>query len=54
MALKFGTPRPEVIDNLESAMDVLREHVCSIVYLWQEDAEELEEIRIMRLLWQGD
>jgi len=54
MALKFGTPRPAVFDDVESGVDAVRRLRCSVLYLWKEDADSLEGVRIIKLLWQGE
>jgi hypothetical protein len=54
MALKFGTPRPVVFDDIETADDAVLQLECSVLYLWKEDADSLDGIRIIKLLWQGD
>lgn len=54
MALKFGTPRPVVFEDVDSAADAVRRLRCSVLYLWKEDADSLDGFRIIKLLWQGD
>ena len=54
MALKFGTPRPAVFDDVDTAVDAVRRLRCSVLYLWKEDADSLEGVRIIKLLWQGE
>ena len=54
MALKFGTPRPAVFDDIETAADAVLQLECSVLYLWKKDADSLDGIRIIKLLWQGD
>ena len=54
MALKYGTPRPAVFDDIESAAEAVRRLQCSVLYVWAEDADSLDGVRIIKLLWQGD
>ena len=54
MALKFGTPRPAVFEDVDSAADAVRRLRCGVLYLWKEDADSLDGVRIIKLLWQGD
>jgi len=54
MALKYGTPRPAVFDDIDSAVDAVRRLECSVLYLWKEDADSLDGVRIIKLLWQGE
>ena len=54
MALKWGTPRPAVFDDIESAAEAVRRLQCSVLYVWAEDADSLDGVRIIKLLWQGD
>jgi len=54
LALKFGTPRPAELDNLDDVAGALQRSECGIVYLWQTDAERLVGVRMIKLLWQGE
>lgn len=54
MALKYGTPRPPVFDDVESAVEAVHRIECSVLYLWKKDADSLDGVRIIKLLWQGD
>jgi len=54
MALKYGTPRPAVFDDIDSAAEAVRRLECSVLYVWKEDADSLDGVRIIKLLWQGD
>ena len=54
LALKYGTPRPPVFDDIESAVAALRRAKCSIIYLWKKDADDLAGVKTIKLLWQGE
>ena len=52
LALKFGTPRPVEYDSLGEAIGALQRIQCSVVYAWKKDLENVEGIRVIRVLWQ--
>ena len=54
LALRFGTPRPIEIDNLDMALRVIRRIECSIVYAWSDDILEQDGIKVLQPLWQGE
>jgi len=54
LALKFGTPRPAELDNLDEVAAAFRRSECGIVYLWQTDAERLAGVKTIKLLWKGE
>ena len=54
LTLKYGTPRPERFDSVAEAADAVRQRQCGIVYLWREDADRLDGIKTVRLLWRGE
>ena len=52
LALKSGTPRPSEYDSVGEAIGALRRIQCSVVYAWKKDLENVEGIKIVRVLWQ--
>jgi len=52
LALKFGTPRPEEVDDSDELLDSLVRIPSSIAYMWKSDAEADSRIRIIGVLWQ--
>ncbi len=52
LALKYGTPRLAEIDEVEAAAEALRGEDCAITYLWGRDAESMQGVKTIRLLWQ--
>ena len=52
LALKYGTPRLAEFDDVEAVSEVLRSGGCTITFIWGRDAESLEGIKIIKLLWQ--
>ena len=54
MLLKYGTPRPQVFEDVQSLSAALLESKCGIAYMWGKDAESLPGIKHIRLLWQGE
>jgi len=54
LVLKYGTPRPDEFDNVAELADALRRSNCSIAYMFKQDADELDGIRTVKLLWHGE
>ena len=54
MLLKYGTPRPPEFSSVNALVRALQATPCSIAYLWRDDVTEIEGLRELRLLWQGD
>ncbi len=52
LALKYGTPRPAEFDDVAAASEALRSEECAITYLWGRDAESLQGVKTIKLLWQ--
>lgn len=53
LAVKFGTPRPEEYSSLDEALNDLQRSICSVIFLWAQDAD-LQDTKEIRVLWQGD
>lgn len=53
LALKFGTPRPMELDDLDVALEVLRRIECGVVYAWSEDVVDEAGVKVLRTLWHG-
>ena len=52
LALKYGTPRLAELDDPAAVPEALRSEACAITYLWGSDAEALQGIKTIKLLWQ--
>ena len=52
MMLKFGTPRPSEVDDLEDLIETLVRNPNAIGYMWKSDAESDSRIRTIKVLWQ--
>lgn len=52
LALKYGTPRLAEFDDVETVSEVLRSDGCTITFIWGHDAESLQGIKTIKLLWQ--
>lgn len=52
LALKYGTPRLDEIDELSDVSEALRSEECAITYMWDRDAENIPGVKTIRLLWQ--
>jgi hypothetical protein len=52
LALKYGTPRLDEVDELSAVSEALRREECAITYMWEHDAETLPGVKTIRLLWQ--
>ncbi len=51
LMLKFGTPRPEEIDNRDQLKRRLVERPHSITYMWKSEAESDARLKVVRVLW---
>jgi len=54
LTLKYGRPRPQVVATAEQLIEALESDPMAIGYLWEEDAEKAQGIRIVRILWRAD
>ena len=54
MLLKYGTPRPQEIDNVGALAAALRRSECGIAYMWLDDVTSEMGLRSIRLLWHSD
>ncbi len=52
LLLKFGTPRPEEVNDRAELLDILGSASSSITYMWKNDAEADPQVKIIRVLWQ--
>ena len=52
MMLKYGTPRPSEVDDLEDLIERLVRNPNAIGYMWKSDAESDSRIRTIKVLWQ--
>lgn len=52
LVLKFGTPRPEEVDEGEDFVMLLLDRPNSISYMWKSDAEAEPRVRTIKVLWQ--
>ena len=52
LVLKFGTPRPEEVDDSDELLESLVRIPSSIAYMWKDDAEADSRVRIIGVLWQ--
>ena len=52
LTLKYGTPRLAEIDDVAVVPEALRGKGCAITYLWGRDAESMQGVKTIKLLWQ--
>jgi hypothetical protein len=52
LMLKFGTPRPEEVEDVDELLKSLAARPSSIAYMWKSEAEADPRVRIIRVLWQ--
>jgi len=52
LMLRFGTPRPEEIDNRDQLIRRLAERPFSIAYMWKSEAEADARVKVIKVLWQ--
>ena len=54
LILKHGTPEPKKLDTPEEVAQALRKQRCSIAYMWKSQADKFNELRSLKLIWQGE
>lgn len=54
LALRFGTPRPAEISDLDMALGIVRRVECSIVYAWSDELVGRDGIKVLQPLWHGE
>jgi hypothetical protein len=52
LTLKYGTPRLAEIDDVADVPEALRGTGCAITFLWGSDAESMQGVKTIKLLWQ--
>jgi len=52
LVLKFGTPRPQEVDDYRELSALLEKNPVSIAYVWKSEAEADASVKIIRVLWQ--
>jgi len=53
LALKYGTPRPDQVDDAAELASLLERSYAGIGYMWRADAENEDRVRIIGVLWRG-
>jgi hypothetical protein len=53
LALKYGTPRPDQVDDAAALVGLLESSNRGIGYMWRTDAEGDDSVRIIGVLWRG-
>lgn len=54
LTLKYGEPRPEAVASPDELARKLAASPLAIGYMWREDAEGRDGIRIVKPLWRAD
>ena len=54
LALRFGTPRPIELGDLDSALEFIQHVECGIVYAWSDELAGRDGIKILQPLWRGE
>lgn len=52
LTLKYGTPRLAQFEDVDTVSEVLISEECAITYMWGSDAESLQGVKTIKLLWQ--
>jgi hypothetical protein len=53
LTLKFGTPRPVLVDDREESLRWLAENPMTVTYMWKNNAKSEPGVKIIKVLWQG-
>ena len=54
LALKYGTPRPVEYNSVDALVKSVLKRDCAIAYMWQSTSMEYKNLKVLRLLWQGE
>jgi len=52
MMLKYGTPRPDEVNDRDQLAERLARDPYTIAYMWKSDAESDPRVKTIKLLWQ--
>jgi len=52
LTLQTGRHRPQVFNELEYVLDAIAANPLAIAFVWQEDLQHRENIKVIRVLWQ--
>ena len=52
LTLRTGRHRPEVFRETSVLLDRIADATHSVAFVWEEDVEGREDIRVLRVLWQ--
>jgi hypothetical protein len=50
-SLRFGRPRPAEYDSQEALVAEILASPDTITYMWREDAERLQQLKVLAILW---
>ena len=53
LTVKFGTPRPLEVSDLQGAFAALRDSICGVTFLWASDASSIDGHKTIKVLWRG-
>lgn len=51
LTLQTGRRRPEVIEDLSILLQRIDSDLQSITFVWEEDIESLDSVKVIRVLW---
>lgn len=51
MMLKYGTPRPDEVDDREALIARLERNLHAVAYMWESDAESDARVKTVKVLW---
>jgi hypothetical protein len=52
LTLQTGRHRPETFTDLEDVLQAISENSLAVAFVWLEDVEDRDGIKILRVLWQ--
>lgn len=52
-SLRFGRPRPAEFDSEEDLIAAILAAPGTITYMWREDAERLQQLKVLEILWRA-
>jgi hypothetical protein len=51
LLLKYGQPRPQAFEDVDSLVAALTKASCSIAYMWHRDVDTKDGVKAIRVLW---
>lgn len=54
LTMNHGTPAPRRFESPDELATAMRDGECGLGYMWRSDAARFDDLRTIKLVWQGD